>query len=188
MAKNPNAFTKELTALAEGYNIEPRDALFLQLVAIGADPGDAYRAIYIHGATNNLKTAEQCRTSAKEWISQHPGAPLFIQRFKNKLFKNKNNQTTGNNVDTGDNIVSEEEAKKFADKSYMIRSLLAASAGMTGKERADILFKVADLQQMKKEETKEKEEVRHYYLPYVSNCRTCEILRLFEELTNGKPL
>lgn len=187
MAKNSNLFTKELNALAEGYNIEPRDALFLQLVAIGSDPGDAYKAIYIHGATNNMKTAEQCRTAAKEWIAQHPGAALFIQRFKNKLFKNKNNTTTETNVDA-DNIVSEEEAKKFADKSYMIRSLLAASAGMSGKERADILFKVADLQQMKKEESKEKEEVRHYYLPYVSNCRTCEILRLFEELTNEKPL
>jgi hypothetical protein len=188
MAKNSNLFTKELNAIAEGYNIEPRDALFLQLVAIGADPGDAYRAVYMHGATNNLKTAEQCRTAAKEWISQHPGAALFIQRFKNKLFKNKNNSITDNKIEEGNNIVSEEEAKKFADKSYMIRSLLAASAGMTGKERADILFKVADLQQMKKEENKEREEVRHYYLPYVSNCRTCEILRLFEELTSGKPL
>lgn len=53
----------------------------------------------------------------------------------------------------------------YKDKDYIIAELVKAQAGLSGKEKADILNRIADLQQMKKEENKIDEDRVHFYLP-----------------------
>ncbi|MDD4610324.1 MAG: hypothetical protein PHY71_09375 [Bacteroidaceae bacterium] len=53
----------------------------------------------------------------------------------------------------------------YKDKDYIIAQLVKTQAGLSGKEKADILNRIADLQQMKKEENKIDEERVHFYLP-----------------------
>jgi hypothetical protein len=43
---------------------------------------------------------------------------------------------------------------------------------LDGKEKADILNRIADLQQMKKEELKKEDERVHFYLP-LQVCKDC---------------
>ena len=42
---------------------------------------------------------------------------------------------------------------KFRDKNEVLNALVATVKDLKGKDRADVLMKIADLQQMKKEET-----------------------------------
>lgn len=60
----------------------------------------------------------------------------------------------------------------YKDKDYIIAELVKAQAGLSGKEKADILNRIADLQQMKKEENKIDEDRVHFYLP-LPLCDTC---------------
>jgi hypothetical protein len=53
----------------------------------------------------------------------------------------------------------------YKDKDYIIAELVKTQASLSGKEKADILNRIADLQQMKKEENKIDEDRVHFYLP-----------------------
>lgn len=60
----------------------------------------------------------------------------------------------------------------YKDKDYIIAELVKTQASLSGKEKADILNRIADLQQMKKEENKIDEDRVHFYLPlpFCDNC------------------
>lgn len=62
---------------------------------------------------------------------------------------------------------------KYKDKDFIIAELVKTQAGLSGKEKADILQRIADLQQMKKEENKSEEERVHFYLP-LPVCDNCQ--------------
>lgn len=69
----------------------------------------------------------------------------------------------------------------YKDKDYIIAELVKTQAGLSGKEKADILNRIADLQQMKKEENKIDEERVHFYLP-LPTCDDCQFKgKLVEE-------
>jgi hypothetical protein len=61
----------------------------------------------------------------------------------------------------------------YKDKDYIIAELVKAQAGLSGKEKADILNRIADLQQMKKNEEKKEDDRVHYYLP-LEVCDDCQ--------------
>ncbi len=62
--------------------------------------------------------------------------------------------------------------EKYKDKDFIIAELIKSLNNLQGKDRADVLNRIADLQQMKKEENKAEEERVHYYLP-LPVCDTC---------------
>lgn len=66
-----------------------------------------------------------------------------------------------------------DSAGKYRDKDSVLDALAATVKDLKGKERADVLMKIADLQQMKKEETAEEDNTVHYYLPI--SCKNCEL-------------
>ena len=58
-------------------------------------------------------------------------------------------------------------------KTSVLSGLETKLALLRGKDRADVLMKIADLQQMKKDENTEEEETVHYYLPL--QCYRCSL-------------
>lgn len=60
----------------------------------------------------------------------------------------------------------------YKDKDYIIAELVKTQASLSGKEKADILNRIADLQQMKKNEEKKEDERVHFYLP-LEVCDDC---------------
>jgi hypothetical protein len=62
--------------------------------------------------------------------------------------------------------------EKYKDKDFIIAELIKAASDLDGKEKADVLNRIADLQQMKKEEMKKEDEKVHFYLP-LSVCKDC---------------
>ena len=69
----------------------------------------------------------------------------------------------------------EEKAKtsSFRSKDEVIDALVETVGDLRGKEKADVLMKIADLQQMKKEEVIEEDNTVHFYLPI--SCKICEL-------------
>ena len=73
---------------------------------------------------------------------------------------------------------TEEEEKagnvvQYRDKDAVLSGLEQTLPYLRGKDRADVLMKIADLQQMKKDENTEEEETVHYYLPL--QCYRCSL-------------
>ena len=62
--------------------------------------------------------------------------------------------------------------ERYKDKDFIIAELVKAANDLGGKEKADVLNRIADLQQMKKEELKKEDERVHFYLP-LSVCKDC---------------
>jgi len=179
-------YTINTIKVAKQYNLNERDVLFCQLIANGANKGEAYYVIYEHGTKSKIKTIEQANTAANEFLRLNKGATVLIQRLKNNkklLTDEAKNQV---NATTQEEEENDERIKKFSDKSYIIGRLAVLSDQVGGKERAQILMQIADLQRMKQEENQVEEERRKFYLPYVSHCRTCKILEVFKELTEEK--
>ena len=179
-------YTEDTTRTAAAYNIEPRDVVFCQLIAAGADRGEAYFCIYDHGGKPGGRTLEQARTKANEFFNLNPGAAVLVQRIKTKKPLNTTeakNQADAARKEKESDFFNNEDLKKFTDKSYIIAQLAQEAKNQSGKERANILMQIADLQRMKQEETKQDEEKRLFYLPFVSSCRSCKLVQLLRELS-----
>lgn len=71
---------------------------------------------------------------------------------------------------------------QYKDKDFIIAELVKTQTSLQGKEKADILTRIADLQKMKQEEKREDDRV-HYYLP-LEVCDDCQFRgNLVEERT-----
>lgn len=176
-------FSAHTIKIAKEYNLTERDVLFCHLIASGADRAEAYFCIYEHGTKVRVNTYTTAQTKANDFFKLHPGAQILVEKMKHR--RGILHNSTKQEVQTAEDrqqLEEEEEKrelnKKFTDKSYIIAELALISKRLTGKERADILTKIADLQRMKNEETKEKEEQRRFYLPYVSRCRSCKLAKI----------
>lgn len=62
---------------------------------------------------------------------------------------------------------------KYKDKDTLIDALTREADNVTGKARADILMKIADLENMKKEDTREERKYLHFYMPLT--CENCSL-------------
>jgi hypothetical protein len=62
--------------------------------------------------------------------------------------------------------------ERYKDKDFIIAELIKAASDLDGREKADVLNRIADLQQMKKEEQKKEDERVHFYLP-LQVCKDC---------------
>lgn len=67
-----------------------------------------------------------------------------------------------------------QEQPKFRDKDSVLAALEAEVPYLKGKDRADVLMKIADLQQMKKEETIAEDNTVHFYVP-ISCKQNCSL-------------
>jgi len=176
-------FSAHTIKIAKEYNLTERDVIFCHLIASGADRAEAYFCIYEHGTKSSIKTYTAAQTKCNDFFKLHPGAQILIQRIKNKKNILKADAMAEiKSAQQAEELEEEEkmneEGKKFTDKFYIIKNLSLVAKSLTGKDKADVLMKIADLQRMKNEETKEKEEQRRFYLPYVSRCRGCKLANI----------
>lgn len=79
--------------------------------------------------------------------------------------------------DSGDSASSSE--KRYRDKDEVIDELASTVKDLHGKDKADVLMKIADLQQMKKEKDDTREKTVHFYLPL--KCDYCPLHIKFME-------
>lgn len=72
-----------------------------------------------------------------------------------------------------DKFTSDNDEIRYRNKEEVLNALAATVVDLKGKEKADVLMKIADLQQMKKDEIVEEEKKVHFYLPLT--CHQCQL-------------
>ena len=195
MVKITSIFSSSTEQAARLYNIEPREVIFCQAVAGGADRGDAFFAIFVRGNNKGLTTHVQLTTAADDLLRSKPGLRVLINRLKvNKPLKvdkterlQELTQDESNDDNEEENERQQDEVmKKISDKSFILAELYKSLGGLRGRERAAVLVQIADLQRMKQDDLKEDEEKRTFYLPFVSSCRSCKLMKLYKEVESLK--
>ncbi len=193
MPKTNSIFSASTEQLARLYNIDPRDVLFCQALAGGADRGDAFFAIFIRGNNKTIQNYNDTINAADDYFRQKPGLRVLVNRLKvNKPLKADRPELREelkeseeiNDENENDTQKNDEVLKKISDKSFILAELYRSLRILRGKERATVLMQIADLQRMKQDDLKEDEEKRVFYLPFVSSCRSCKLMKLYKELVN----
>lgn len=195
MVKITSIFSSATEQAARLYNIDPREVIFCQAIAGGADRGDAYFSIFVRGNNKGLTTHVQLTTAADDLLRTKPGLRVLINRLKvNKPLKadkeqrlQELTQVESNDENEGENERQQDEVmKKISDKSFILAELYKSLGGLRGRERAAVLVQIADLQRMKQDDLKEDEEKRTFYLPFISSCRSCKLMKLYKEVESLK--
>lgn len=135
------------------------------LVAAGASRPEAYATVYRPQAAAPSALASAAVRLAKE----NPGINKMIEALT---------ATTTLNDPTRRDKPKRKKGKisgQYTEKSAVIEALAEEIENLRGKDRVDALMKIADLQQMKKEENTEEAERVIYYLPL--RCKSCELYR-----------
>jgi hypothetical protein len=127
--------------------------------------GDADLA-YLLSRKNEPKANEvNLHRLAMRWLRQPP-VKAYVAERKAAIFT-RMEKTSDMDQDDVKSLV-----ERYKDKDFIIAELIKAAADLDGKEKADVLNRIADLQQMKKEELKKEDERVHFYLP-LSVCKDC---------------
>ena len=167
-------YSKRITDLQQIYQLTPDEVFFCMLVASGASRGEAYAVIFKPRSTK-IETAQR---GASQLAKDKPGINKLIQSFEENrtCFVINNDSTKGKkkkkNTDNEDENNCE-NIVQYRDKDSVLTGLEQTLPYLKGKDRADVLMKIADLQQMKKDENTEEEETVHYYLPM--QCYRCSL-------------
>lgn len=170
-------FTNQIKDKAAAFKIDPRDVLFSQLIAAGADTGDAYTAIYYRG--KDKLTPEQATTRAADMIRNNPAISLVIRQFKQQR-PNKSTRANDNNED--EQQPDETKIKAYKSREGVLNKIIRSTDNLTGKDELNGLLAIAKLQGFDRS-TNEEEEKRVYFLPWVSSCRSCALMRCYIDAT-----
>lgn len=159
-------YSKRVTDLQQIYQLNPDDVFFCMLVASGASRGEAYATIFRPRSTK-IETAQR---GAAQLAKDKPGINKLIRSFEDNraAFLPDNDSTKSKKKKK-----NTEAVVQYRDKDAVLSGLEQTLPYLRGKDRADVLMKIADLQQMKKDENTEEEETVHYYLPL--QCYRCSL-------------
>ncbi|MEA5082060.1 MAG: hypothetical protein VB024_10620 [Dysgonamonadaceae bacterium] len=110
-------------------------------------------------------TEENLHRLALRWL-RSPTVATYIKERRAVIYTRTEKVSDMEKEDVTDLV------EKYKDKDFIIAELIKTQTGLKAKEKADILQRIADLQQMKKEENKSEENRVHYYLP-LQVCKDC---------------
>lgn len=167
-------YSKRVTDLQQIYQLTTDDVFFCMLVASGASRGEAYATIFRPRSTK-IETAQR---GAAQLAKDKPGINKLIRSFEDNSAAFLPDNDGHKSKKKKKNTETEEEEKagnvvQYRDKDAVLSGLEQTLPYLRGKDRADVLMKIADLQQMKKDENTEEEETVYYYLPL--QCYRCSL-------------
>lgn len=164
-------YSKRVTDLQQIYQLTPDEVFFCMLVASGASRGEAYATIFRPRSTK-IETAQR---GAAQIAKDKPGINKLIRSFEDYRadFRPDNDSPKSKKKKKYTEEEEEEKVVQYRDKDAVLSGLEQTLPYLRGKDRADVLMKIADLQQMKKDENTEEEETVHYYLPL--QCYRCSL-------------
>jgi hypothetical protein len=142
--------------------LTPRERFCLDAFAVNQNADLAYEL----SRKNEPKANEvNLHRLAMRWLRQPP-VKNYVAERKAAIFTRMEKPSDMDQDDVKSLV------ERYKDKDFIIAELIKAAADLDGKEKADVLNRIADLQQMKKEELKKEDERVHFYLP-LSVCKDC---------------
>ncbi len=153
--------------------ITPQERAMADLIVSGWREADAY--VLCFGM--NPAYSDTWHKKQIEGITKKPGYVKYFNeksaaRVAAKAATEEKGQTDTNEEQSA---ILDNMPNGFMSKEDVMKELLRTIASLPAKDpkRADVLMKYADLTQMKKDETKEGNELTIFYLP--QNCKQCEL-------------
>lgn len=180
-------YSKRVTDLQQIYQLNAEEVFFCMLVAAGASRQEAYSIIFRPISTtpsaaakgaNSLKLLkpgiEKCiKSYQNNYLNNSPQTILDpVEAYQQKIDNKKN--ANANKMTENDNN-REDYVSQYRTKDAILTALESEIPKLRGKEKTDILIKIADLQRMKQEENKEEEDKTLYYLP--NKCYYCDLFK-----------
>lgn len=187
-------FSPDLLSICKSYNLEPNQVILAFAVAAGAPIADAY--IITHKCKPST-TQEQAQTLYNALLTSRPALKIIINRIKNKqnpaTLKKQDSQTIFNQeyIKQVEEQLTDEQKDEFRTRQGLIEKIITQSTLVSGKDAISALQTLAKLQGFDKPEDTETDEKRTYFLPWVSHCRTCQLMKAYikaqNDATNEKP-
>lgn len=134
-------------------NLTPEEMFCLDSYLVSGDVDMAYR---LSRKRPDKEDAPTFHRQALRWLREENVQKYLDERKAVTFHRSKDAETIG----------------KFRDKDTILSALEAEMPTLKGKDRLDCLMRIADLLQMKKEETKDEEDTVHFYLP-LAICKDC---------------
>ena len=177
-------FSADILSICRSYDLEPEDIIFCFALSAGAPVSDAYQIIY---KTKKNITSLQAETLANDLLKHKPAAKIIINRIKNKK-----DPATYNRIQKEDlerkikeiEDITDEERNELKTRPGLINKIIDSVLQVTGKEAISGLQTLAKLQGLDQPDEKEEEEKRRYFVPWVSNCRSCKLMQLYIKTIN----
>ena len=176
-------FSSHINTTAKYYNLPERDIFFAYLLAAGLDRADAYYIIYNRGHNNNRDTHTATDAQAADYLNNSPGLKLLISKLKNS--KRPNTNSTREEVKEAERQQREKEeglserARKLNSRQGVSERIKSELDRVTGRDAIQGLMTLAKLEGYDKEDKRPDDERRSFYLPYLSRCRGCELMKLY---------
>lgn len=149
-------YSKDLKKALRKSAITAQQKCFADLLLMGWDDMDAYLAssLYnpIYSLAANVQDMNNLR-SAESFAKYYSDRVAAMQKEADEIIANAKERA---------------EAQTSIDvrsKDSIIDELASTLTQLRGKDRADVLMKIADLQKMKNDENRDKELLVHFYLP-----------------------
>ena len=179
--QNMILYTSETESTARNYNLEPKDVIFLYAIAGGAPLADAARVIY---NIKEIYTAEKCEQKAKQFVKDHPGAAVLLNRIKN----NKSIKPTKKELEDIKNKTQKEgegdnNKDEYTTRAGLVSKIITEVRECSGKDAISGLQTLAKMQGLDKPDEETIEDARKFFLPWVSSCKSCNLMRLFREIS-----
>lgn len=167
-------FSKKVINLAKGYNITEQDVMFCHIVASGGDPADAYLSLF---CDKKDMSAHQAEVRAQELLISHPGMKVLINKLKMRkpaATKEAYNEAAAMDAERAG-------AEELSSREGLVKFLRKNLAMTEGKDAVSAAVTLAKLEGYDKEKRDDADRV-HYFLPWVSDCRGCQLMRIAVEV------
>ena len=189
-------YTADTEQICRAYNLQPQEVILSFALASGAPSPDAYRLIY---HVSSKTTNNELTGTVNALLTNKPSIKILIQRIKNHqnpvTLKKEQQQaiiqasTTLYN-DNGQQLTEEEKEEirnELQTREGIIKNLINSVSVISGKDKVSGLQTLAKLQGFDKPDENNEEEKRTYFLPWVSHCRTCQLMKLYKQVTEQQP-
>ena len=181
-------FTADTEQICRAYNLQPQEVILSFALASGAPSPDAYRLIY---HVSSKTTNNELFGTVQALLTNKPSIKILIQRIKNHqnpvTLKKEQQQAINNNTlynQDGQQLTEEEKEQlrnELQTREGLIKNLINSVSLISGKDKVSGLQTLAKLQGFDKPEENNEEEKRTYFLPWVSHCRTCQLMKLYKQ-------
>lgn len=142
--------------------LTPREKFCLDSYVVNGDIDTAY----LLSRKNEPKANDvNLHRLAMRWLRQPP-VKTYLNERRAAIYTRLEKPSDMNQDDVKSLV------ERYKDKDFIIAELIKAASDLDGREKADVLNRIADLQQMKKEEQKKEDERVHFYLP-LQVCKDC---------------
>lgn len=184
-------FTADTEQICRAYNLQPQEVILSFALASGAPSPDAYRLIY---HVSSKTTNNELLGTVNALLTNKPSIKILIQRIKNhqnpvtlkKEQQNTIQQQSGALYGDNGQQLSEEEKEQLRNelqtREGLIKNLINSVSVISGKDKVSGLQTLAKLQGFDKPDESNEEEKRTYFLPWVSHCRTCQLMKLYRQM------